>query len=183
VDVDDAAAFADLLGQRVDLDERIRAGVQGPVAERGDLLVQVLGHRTDLGLRQLGDAEGLGELLDPAGGDAEQVGGGHHGDQGLLGPAAAFEEPVREVAALAQLGDGEFDGPCAGVPLAWAVSTAPGQASAQLREPLLLLGRQLRPTTWLSLPLESTPDFIAVEGDARRDVGQVAVGVDQSATR
>jgi hypothetical protein len=29
-------------------DERLRAGVQGPVAEPGDLLVQVLGHRAVL---------------------------------------------------------------------------------------------------------------------------------------
>jgi hypothetical protein len=34
---------------------------------RGDLLVEVLRHRADLGLRQLCDIEGLGELLDPAG--------------------------------------------------------------------------------------------------------------------
>jgi len=118
VDVDDAAALADLLSQCVDPDERVGPGVQGPIAERGDLVVQVLGHRRDLGLRQLRDVEGLGELLDPARGDAAQVGGGDHRDQGLFGPAAAFEEPVREVTTLAQLGDGEFDGAGPGVPLA-----------------------------------------------------------------
>jgi hypothetical protein len=48
VDVDDAASLADLLGQCVDPDERVRPLVQRRVAERGDLLVQVLGHRTDL---------------------------------------------------------------------------------------------------------------------------------------
>ncbi|MCW7946972.1 hypothetical protein AAW14_34665 [Streptomyces hygroscopicus] len=32
VDVDDPAALTDLLRERVDLDERIRTGVQGPVA-------------------------------------------------------------------------------------------------------------------------------------------------------
>ncbi|GAA3228032.1 hypothetical protein GCM10020256_39880 [Streptomyces thermocoprophilus] len=124
VDVDDAAALADLLGERVDPDERVRAGVQGPVTEGCDLLVQVLGHRADLGLRQLRHPEGLGELLDPAGGDTEQVGGGDHRDQGLLGPAAALEKPVREVAALPQLGNGELDGPGAGVPLARAIAVA-----------------------------------------------------------
>ncbi|SDN16246.1 hypothetical protein SAMN05216259_1035 [Actinacidiphila guanduensis] len=48
VDVDDPAFLADLLGQGVDPDERVRAGVQRSVAERGDLLVQVLGHRAHL---------------------------------------------------------------------------------------------------------------------------------------
>ncbi len=124
VHVDDAAALADLLGERVDPDERVRAGVQGPVAKGGDLLVQVLGHRADLGLRQLRHPEGLGELLHSAGGDTEQVGGGDHRDQGLFGPAAALEQPVREVAALPQLGNGELDGPSAGVPLARAVAVA-----------------------------------------------------------
>ncbi|MGX1471218.1 UNVERIFIED_CONTAM: hypothetical protein RKD50_000026 [Streptomyces canus] len=99
--------------------------VKGSVAERGDLLVEVLGHRADLGLRQLGDPEGFGEFLDPAGGDAEQVGGGDHRDQGLFGPSAPFEQPVQEViTALPQLGNGEFDGAGAGVPLAWAVAVA-----------------------------------------------------------
>ncbi|GAA3596574.1 hypothetical protein GCM10022295_91780 [Streptomyces osmaniensis] len=45
VGVDDPAALAGLLGQRVHPDERIWSGVQGPVAEGCDLLVQVLGHR------------------------------------------------------------------------------------------------------------------------------------------
>jgi hypothetical protein len=122
--VDDATALADLLRQRVDPDERVRAGVQGPVKEGGDLLVQVLGHRTDLGLRQLRHPQGLGELLHLAGGDTEEVGGGDHRDQGLFGPAASLEEPVREVAALPQLGNGELDGPGAGVPLARATAVA-----------------------------------------------------------
>lgn len=44
-----------------------------------------------LGLRQLRDAEGLGKFLDAAGSDTEQVGGGDHRDQGLLGPASSFQ--------------------------------------------------------------------------------------------
>ncbi|GAA2654253.1 hypothetical protein GCM10010307_66250 [Streptomyces vastus] len=67
VDVDDAAALADFLGQRVHPDERIWPGVERPVPAIGNLLVQVLHHRADLGLRQLCDTEGLGGLLDPAG--------------------------------------------------------------------------------------------------------------------
>ncbi|SCE17590.1 hypothetical protein GA0115240_142178 [Streptomyces sp. DvalAA-14] len=124
VDVDDPAFLTDLLGQGVDPDERIRPGVQRAVAEGGDLFVQVLGHGADLRLAQLRDAEGLGEFLHPAGADAQEVGGGDHRDEGLFGPAAAFQEPGREVAALPQLGQGEFDGAGAGVPLARAVSVA-----------------------------------------------------------
>lgn len=40
VDVDGPTALADLLGECVDPDQRIRADVQRPVSERGDLLVQ-----------------------------------------------------------------------------------------------------------------------------------------------
>lgn len=67
MDVDDAAALADFLGQRVHPDERIWPGVERPVTASGDLLVEVLRHRADLVLRQLCDTKGLGELLDPAG--------------------------------------------------------------------------------------------------------------------
>jgi hypothetical protein len=42
VDVDDAAALADLLGQRVHPDERIWPGVEWPVTAIGDLFVEVL---------------------------------------------------------------------------------------------------------------------------------------------
>lgn len=52
------------------------------------------------------------------------AGGRDHRDEGLLGPTAPFEEPVREVAAGPELGDGEFDGSGPGVPLAWAVAVA-----------------------------------------------------------
>lgn len=50
VDVDDAAALTDLLGQCVAPDERVRALVQWAVAERGDLPIQVLGNHAELGL-------------------------------------------------------------------------------------------------------------------------------------
>lgn len=109
---------------RRDPDERIRAGVQRPVAEGCNLLVQVPGHRRDLRLGQLSDAERLGELLDTAGGDAEEVGSGHHRDEGLLSPAAALQEPVREVTPAAQLGNGQFNGARPRVPLARAISVA-----------------------------------------------------------
>src|SRR5262245_30518124 len=43
---------------------------------------------------------------------------GHHSRRrsGAFGPPTPFEEPVGEVTALPQLGDGQFDGPGAGVP-------------------------------------------------------------------
>lgn len=92
VDVDDPAALAGLLGQGVDPDERVRAGVKGLVAEGCDLLVQVFGHRTDLGIRQLGDPEGLGEFLGSAGGDAE----GRPPRQPLAPQLALYRQPSRE---------------------------------------------------------------------------------------
>lgn len=66
--VDDETALSSLLRERVGPDERVRAGVQGPITEGGDLLVHLLGHCADPGLRQLRHPEGLGQLLHSAGG-------------------------------------------------------------------------------------------------------------------
>jgi hypothetical protein len=92
-----AAVLADLLGQRVQPQERVRAGVQRPRPERLDLGVEALGHLRDLRLRQRGDAQLGDQLLHPAGRDPEQVAGGHHRDQGLLSAAASLQQPLREV--------------------------------------------------------------------------------------
>ena len=51
--VDHAAALADLLHQRVDPHERVRAAVQRPVAKLLHPLVQLRGHLADLRLREL----------------------------------------------------------------------------------------------------------------------------------
>lgn len=36
---------------------------------------------------------------------AQQMGGGDHADESLLGPSAALQQPVREVAAATELGE------------------------------------------------------------------------------
>lgn len=71
-----------------------------------------------------GGAEELGGLFNSAGGDAQQIGGGDHADQGLFNPAAALQQPDGEVAAGAQLGNGEFDRAGPGVLLVRAVAVA-----------------------------------------------------------
>jgi hypothetical protein len=48
-------------------------------------------------------------------------------DQGLLGPPARLQE-AREVAALAELGDGQLDLADPGIPGPWAIPVAVGEA-------------------------------------------------------
>ncbi|SNR99771.1 hypothetical protein SAMN06272737_1612 [Blastococcus mobilis] len=124
VHVDHPAALADLEHQGVGGDEGVGPGIQRPVAELGDLRVEVPGHLADLGLAQPGDAQALDQLLHPAGGDAEQVAGGDHGGQRPLGPAAALEQPVGEVRPGAQLGDRHLQRAGAGVELPGPVAVA-----------------------------------------------------------
>ncbi|MBB6547063.1 hypothetical protein HD593_001858 [Nonomuraea rubra] len=122
VHVDRAAALTHLLGQGVDPDEGVRAGVQGACAEGFDLLIQHLGHLRDLALGDVLDAELLDQLVHPPGGDAEQVAGGHHADQRLLGPPPSLQQPVRVVRARAQLRNRQLDRARPGVPLARPVA-------------------------------------------------------------
>ena len=65
VDVHRPAVLADLDDQGVHPHERVVTAVEGPVAERLDLRVEVGRHLADLALGQLLDAELLDELLDP----------------------------------------------------------------------------------------------------------------------
>jgi len=121
--VDDPTLLADFHSQGVGGDEGERPRlVQGPGAERVDLGVEVGGHPRDLRLRQAGDAQGLHEFVHPAGRDAEEIAGGDHADQGGFGSLTAFQEPVGEVRAGPQFGDGDVDGAGAGVELAVAVA-------------------------------------------------------------
>ena len=124
VDVDHPAALADLHRQRVRGHERVRARVQRPGAEVLDMGVELRGHHRDLRLRQPGDAEGLDQLLHPPGRDPEQVAGRHHRDQRPLGPPAPLEQPVREVGALAQLGDRDLHRAGPGVEVPGPVAVA-----------------------------------------------------------
>jgi hypothetical protein len=70
---------------------RVRAGVEGPVAERLDLGVEFLRHDTDLGLRERGDAQRVDEFLHPSGRDTEQIAGRHHRGQGAFRSLTPFE--------------------------------------------------------------------------------------------
>jgi len=124
VHVDHPAALADLEHQGVGGDEGVRAGVQPPVAEVGDLGVEVLGHLADLRLAQPGDAQALDGLLHPPGRDAQQAAGGDHRGQCPLGPAAALQQPVGEVRPRAQLRDRHLQGAGAGIELPAAVAVA-----------------------------------------------------------
>lgn len=81
--VDHAAALADLHGQRVGSDEGERPSLcQATVAELLDVLIELSGHSTDLGLRQPVDAEGVDQFVHASGGDTGEVAIGDHRDQG-----------------------------------------------------------------------------------------------------
>lgn len=71
VHVDHAAVLADLHDQGVYPDEGVGPLVEGPLAERGDLGVEVGGHLRDLRAGQRLDPELLGQALHPAGRDTE----------------------------------------------------------------------------------------------------------------
>jgi hypothetical protein len=96
-----------------------------PLAEDPDLLVQAAAQPGDLVLAQVVQAHLLDQPVDLAGRDAVDVGLLDDRDQGLLGPPAWLEER-REVAASAQLGDGQLDRADPGAPLARAVAVAVG---------------------------------------------------------
>jgi NhaA family Na+:H+ antiporter len=63
------------------------------------------------------DPELFDQLVHPPRRDAQQVGGGDHRDQGLLGTTTPFQQPLREVRAGPQLRDRQLDGSRAGVPV------------------------------------------------------------------
>ena len=103
--------------------------VNGPASQRAfaevaDQLVEVAGHHRDLGLREPGDPQGLHQPVHPPGGDPEQVAGRDHRGQCRLGPAAALQQPLGEVGALAQLGDRDVQGADPGVQVAVPVAVA-----------------------------------------------------------
>ena len=107
------------------LHERERARtVESAGAELLDVLVELSSHHRHLGLRQAGDAEGLHELVHPAGRDPEQVAGRHHRRQGLLGPLPPLQQPVRIQRPGAELGNRDIEGADAGVEIAVTVAVA-----------------------------------------------------------
>ena len=118
------AALTDLHRQRVGGHERVRAHIQRPGAKRLHVLIQLLGHHADLRLAQPSDAQGLHQLLHPPSADAEQVAGGHHRAHRSLGAPAAFQQPLGEVGAGAQLGQRQLDRAHPGVPVPGTVAVA-----------------------------------------------------------
>ena len=123
-DVDHPATLAAALGQSVDPDPGGGTAVERPVAEVLDHPLQALGHHRDLRLREPLDAQGLDQALDPPGGDPGQVGPGDHGHHRPFGAAPRRQQPAREVAALAQPGQGELDRAHPGVPVPLPVAIA-----------------------------------------------------------
>ena len=108
--VHDPPGLTALDRQRVHPDIRIGAGVQRAGPERRDLPVEGLGQLRDLRLGQALDVEGRHQAFHPTGGHPTHIALGHHGHQGTLGPSAGLQQPVRVVAALAELGDGQLQG-------------------------------------------------------------------------
>ncbi|MGY4299186.1 hypothetical protein ACVWXN_007281 [Bradyrhizobium sp. i1.4.4] len=81
-------------------------------------------------------AHRLHQIVHRAGRDTLHVGFLHHGGERLLGHAARLQE-AREVGALAQLGNAQFDRAGAGLPDPVAVAVALGQTLGGL----LAIGR------------------------------------------
>ena len=65
-----------------------------------------------------------GQLVHPARGHSGQVAVRHDGDQRGLGPLATLEQPLREIAARAQLRNGDVDGANPGVKGSVAVAVS-----------------------------------------------------------
>jgi site-specific DNA recombinase len=96
---------------------------QWTVEEGLDLVVEFPAQTADLRLGDPRHAHRLDQVIDRAGGDALDVGFLDHRGQRLFRHPAGFEE-AREVTALAQLGDAQFDGSGAGFPGAIAIAIA-----------------------------------------------------------
>ena len=115
-DVDHPTGFSDLLGQGVDPHVAIGAAVERAVPERGHLGVELSRHAGHLRAADALDAHGFDQVVDPAGGHPLDVGLADHRHQGLFGPTPGREQPLGEVAALAELRDGQVDRAHPGVP-------------------------------------------------------------------
>ena len=110
----------------IQVDVGVAGLLQRPAQEGLHLLVDLLADATDLGL---GDAalgtQSSHQGVDLAGGDATDVGLHDHGVEGLVHPAAGFQDRGKE-AAGAQLGDQQVDvahlGGEAATPVAVAVA-------------------------------------------------------------
>lgn len=93
-----------------------------------DLLVQVRSHPGDLGLGQRVDAQLLDKFVHAASRDPGEVTVGHDGDHRRFGAFASFEQPIREIGALPQIGDREVHSPDQCVQITVPVTVALGYA-------------------------------------------------------
>jgi len=110
------------------VDPQIRPVALDRTGEEGlHLVVDLAAQLTDLALGDPGHAHGLHQIVHRAGRDALHIGFLHHGGERLLGHAARLQE-AREVGAIAQLWDAQFDRAGAGLPNPVAVAVALGQA-------------------------------------------------------
>jgi hypothetical protein len=100
--------------------------LQRPVEEGVHALVDVLAQLRDRALADPGQAHRLDQLVHAPGGDAADPRLLDDGDERLLAHLPGLEEG-REVAALAELGDAQLQGPEPGVERALAVAVAPVQ--------------------------------------------------------
>src|SRR4029077_16323610 len=78
-------------------------------------------------LLEMPDIPGLHQVIDRTGGDAVDVGFLDHCGECLLGHSPWFEK-AGEIAALPQLRNAQFDGAGTGLPVAFAVTVAVGEA-------------------------------------------------------
>src|SRR6201988_1799428 len=122
--VDHPPRLADLEHQGVGGHERVWAGSQRPGPKRLDGGVEFLGHHRHLRLRQRRDAQSLDQLVHPPRRHPQQIAGGHHRRQGPLGAFVAFQQPIREVRAVPQLGDRQIQTACTGFELALSIAVA-----------------------------------------------------------
>ncbi|GAB2568827.1 hypothetical protein GCM10027033_26600 [Leucobacter ruminantium] len=89
------------------VEEHVRVALigEGPVAERGDILIEVLADTGHLRFRDPGVcAECFHEIIDLPGRDTMNVGLHHHREQGLVDAAASLQQG-REEGALPQFRD------------------------------------------------------------------------------
>ena len=124
---DDPATVADLDVGGVEPQVWVELAGERTRSEGLDLGVERGAHPADLALRERSHAQGGDEVLDPASADSGHVGFAYDCEQRSLGTSARLQKRW-EVAAVTDLGDGEIDRADTGVPAAFSISVAVGQA-------------------------------------------------------